>query len=547
MKSAFFLRDLRAQGGWTLRWISFVILISNTGTIVFCAAVAWIVGDAIRDEPVTTLPWVVGLSGMLIRLAANLSRDRLAQHLSATIRMNLRNRLLKRAVDLGPHWLDQSGNAAWWGQQLLEQVDALHGYLSRYLPARQATMFVPLSMILLTLSVDWIAGLLLLMATPIIPIFMMLIGWGTESVHRSQQQQQASLAASLLDRLEALPWIRRMGGLPEAQRSVKDAAVAYRSVSMKVLRVAFLSSATLELFSALAIGLMAIYIGFALLGLVSFGPAPELTLAGGLFVLMLAPECFLPLRQLAQAHHDMNAAKASAFVLAPLLTDSHVQTMNQIMQPTRKDVAVELTDLSMKWPGVDQSLLHRLNLSVNRGDIIGIAGDSGQGKSTLIHLIAGFISPTAGTIKRDRHWAWLSQRPHLLHATLRENLQFACSHPVSDQTIETALAQVGLGLPNDMLPHGLETNIGELNQGISGGQAQRVGLCRAMLSGAKLWLLDEPTAALDEQTRDDLVNFLFSHARKSNVTILIASHDNTVLSRCDHIIRIQHASLQVEK
>jgi len=151
---------------------------------------------------------------------------------------------------------------------------------------------VPLCIIAIVFSVDWIAGLLLLLATPIIPVFMALIGWGTESVHQSQQEKQAALASHLLERLEALPWLRRQGAIEETAADVEVAANEYRRVSMRVLRVAFLSSATLEFFSAVSIGLLAIYIGFSLVGLFTFGPSAVLTLASGLFILLLAPECF---------------------------------------------------------------------------------------------------------------------------------------------------------------------------------------------------------------------------------------------------------------
>ena len=516
------------------------------GSIGLSGSVAWIIDHAVHGKPNHLWPWLIGISGIMLRFSANLWRGRLSQSLSARMRTSLREKLIAQATHLGPHWLNSHGNAAWWSQHLLEQVDALHGYLSRYLPARQAALFIPLVMIAITLSVDWVAGLLMLLATPIIPIFMVLIGWGTEAVHRSQQEQQASLAANLLDHLQALPWIRRVGGLTEAQENVNQSAVTYRQLSMKVLRVAFLSSATLELFSALSIGLMAIYIGFALLGMVNFGPAPDLMLASGLFMLMLAPEIFLPLRQLAQAHHDMLAARASAHALIPLVSEQPLCPLSQFDQPEKDCHTIELVDVSMHWPRSIYPLLDRVNLNVKRGEILGIAGDSGQGKTTLVNLIAGFISPTKGTIRRDPHAAWVDQRPHLLHATLRENLLLGCQSNANDETLTSALTHVGLKLPNDTLPHGLDTQIGESNRGVSGGQAQRIALCRAILSGYKLWILDEPTAALDEYTRDNLLDFMFSHAKDHYITILISSHDRHVLSRCDRIVRLDRGTLQVD-
>lgn len=543
--SASFLGQLRAQAKPVLRQLSVAAALAAAGMTCFSAAVALAVNAAMHSQAPSPWLWLLGIIGITLRLLANLWRDRKAQWLSAQIRNRLRDQLLAQATTLGPSRLARKGNTAWWAHQCLEQVDALHGYLARYLPARQAATVIPAIVIAITSMVDWIAGILILLATPIIPIFMALIGWGTEAVHRTQQDQQASLAAHLMDRLQALPWLRRMGATHEAERDVGTAAQNYRKISMRVLRVAFLSSATLEFFSAVSIGLMAIYIGFALVGLITYGPADQVTLASGLFMLMLAPECFMPLRQLAQTHHDMNAAKASAQTLAELInTDSVLQIPPTIITKTDSAAAASLDDVTLCWPDAASPVLRHINLRVMRGEILGIAGDSGQGKSTLINLMAGFVSPTSGSVSREANWAWLGQRPHLFHATLRENLLLGTQTPMSDASLENLLAGVGLALPNPLLPGGLDTPIGEANQGVSGGQAQRITLCRAMASDARLWLLDEPTAALDAGTREVLLGTMMAHVKSSGITLVIASHDNDVLSRCDRVVLIKDGSLQ---
>jgi len=207
---------------------------------------------------------------------------------------------------------------------------------------------------------------------------------------------------------------------------------------------------------------------------------------------------------------------------------------------------VRLTGVSHTWPDAATPTLSSIDLSVKRGDIIGIAGDSGQGKSTLINLLAGFVKPTAGTISRDEHWAWLGQHPHLFHASLRDNLLLgaAATATTTDSMLEAQLAKVGLALPDPLLPSGLDTAIGETNRGVSGGQAQRIALCRAMLSEATLWLLDEPTAALDADTSNKLVQAMVQHARDHNITLIVASHDNEVLAQCDRVVVVKDQTLQ---
>ncbi len=561
LASASFLGQLKTESKPVLRLLGMSAALATVGAIGLSAAFALIVHSAMNDRYPEHWLWLLAVAGIGTRMIANLWRDHLGQSLSAQVRANLRSQLLAQATQSGPHRLERQGNTAWWAHQCLEQVDALHGYLARYLPAKQACAVIPLIIIGITLWVDWIAGVLILLATPIIPISMILIGWGTESVHRAQQDQQASLAAHLMDRLQALPWLRRMGATEQAKLGVEQAAEVYRKISMRVLRVAFLSSAALEFFSALAIGLMAIYIGFALLGLVSFGPAQQMTLASGLFILLLAPECFLPLRQLAQAHHDMNAAKASAEILGPLMNKESAATakgsedravfgmpasggQSGFDQP---DVAADLMGVTLTWPDATEPVLNRIDLRIQHGEIIGIAGDSGQGKSTLINILAGFIEPTHGKSIRDPHWAWLGQRPHLFHASLRENLLLGSQTPITDDALKVALAKVGLPLPNPLLQAGLDTPIGESRQGVSGGQAQRIALCRAVLSGATLWLLDEPTAALDADTRDALLDIMSQHAKLNHITVVMASHDQAALSHCDRVFVIKNGSLQERK
>jgi ATP-binding cassette subfamily C protein CydD len=540
---AVFLRQLEADAAPDLKKVAVASFLGALGLIGFSASVAQLISLAITHQTPATWLWFAAVAAIALRFLAHLYRDRLGQGVSARLRQRLRQQLLIQANTSGPFKLQAQGNTAWWAQRHIEQVDAMHGYFAKYLPARMTALIVPLMIIVISLGVDWVAGLLLLLATPLIPFFMMLIGWGAEAIQKTQQDQQASLASQLLDRLEALPWLRRQGALEASSESVEQAAESYRSVSMRVLRVVFLSSATLELVSAMSIGLMAIYIGFSLVGFLTFGPAAALTLFSGLFLLMLAPECFLPLRQLAQAHHDMTAAKAAAQTLAPLLLE---QTSNQKLTTydVEQDSTVTLKHISFQYDGTNnKAILDDVSISFERGQVIGISGDSGVGKSTLLGLIAGFLEPSQGSVQRTEHWSWLNQRPYLFHCSLRDNLLMACQPIPTDQQLIEALADAGIALPDATLVVGLDTAIGDLNRGVSGGQAQRIALARALLNQSTLWLLDEPTAALDEQTRDQLLDTLLSRAKRDQVTVIVASHDQALLARCDQVYSIHQGKL----
>ena len=538
---ASFLRQLKKQAKTELRLAALGSLLSVVGLVGICWSIALIIDAAATEQTTKTWWWGLAALGLLLRYAANLFRDRMSQTLSARIRSRLRTKLLHTASRLGPFGLAAQGNAAWWAHQYLEQIDALHGYLARYLPARLGAAIVPLSIIVVVFWVDWVAGFLLLLATPIIPIFMMLIGWGTESIHQSQQEKQAVLASHLLERLEALSWLRRQGAIEQTALDVEVAADQYRRTSMRVLRVAFLSSATLEFFSAISIGLLAIYIGFALVGIFTFGPAVGLSLSTGLFILLLAPECFLPLRQMAQAHHDMSAAKAASQGLASWLAepvDSHEQSNQPEPIAHTSATVVDARGLSFRFSDESPDLYQNLSLTIASGEMVAISGPSGSGKSTLLALIAGFLSPSQGKVARTKEWSWLSQRPYLFHETLRSNLLMSKQETVPDDQLLVALNAAGLPLPDPALPDGLDTKIGEQNRGVSGGQAQRIALARALLKGSRLWILDEPTAALDESTRDDLIETLVALSRRLQVAVLIASHDEALLRACDRVISL---------
>ncbi len=541
---ASFLRRLKEQAKTELRLAALGSALSVVGLVGICWSIALIIDAAVTEQTTKNWWWGLAALGLMLRYVANLFRDRMGQTLSARIRSRLRTKLLHTASKLGPFGLATQGNAAWWAHQYLEQIDALHGYLARYLPARLGAVIIPVTIIMVVFWVDWVAGILLLLATPIIPIFMMLIGWGTESIHKTQQEKQAALASHLLERLEALSWLRKQGAIEQTALDVEMAADQYRRTSMRVLRVAFLSSATLEFFSAVSIGLLAIYIGFALIGIFTFGPAVDLSLSTGLFILLLAPECFMPLRQMAQAHHDMSAAKAASEELSSWLVepvDSHEQS-NQ-PEPIARDSAtvVNAEGLSFRFSDRSPDLFQNLSLQIISGEMVAVSGPSGSGKSTLLALIAGFLSPRHGHVARTQEWSWLSQRPYLFHETLRSNLLMSQQETVPDAQLLEALSAAGLPLPDPALPDGLDTQIGEQNRGVSGGQAQRIALARALLKGSRLWILDEPTTALDESTRDGLIETLVAMSRRLQVAVLVASHDLALLKACDRVVNLPMA------
>jgi ATP-binding cassette subfamily C protein CydD len=523
---------------------------AGLATIALAGVIAWLVHQALFESAASSVwPWLgIAFIAVLARHGLQALRDWAGQQLAFKVRQDLRERMIATAGRIGPIHLAHRGHSGAWASRYQEQVEALGGYYARYLPSLGLALLVPLALLAAAFTQDWVAGLLLLFSAPLIPVFMALIGMGSQQIHEAQQDSQNRLAGHFLDRIRGLDLIRRSLALDAAGKDVAEAADGYRRLSMRVLRVAFLSSAVMEFFSAVAIGLVAIYVGFALLGFLDFGPAGQLTLFSGLFVLLLAPEYFQPLRQFAQSYHDRASAVAAAAALEPLLREPPVPRQEPQPLPADTEPALlRLDRVSLRYDHEGPPALDDLSLCVYPGEDVAIVGPSGSGKSTLLALCAGFISPSAGSLARAepaRHFAWMAQRAHLFHGSLRDNLLLGASPLTSDVEMVAALRSAGLPVEDPTLPRGLDTPIAEGNRGLSGGQAQRVALARALLSGSRLWLLDEPTSALDPETEDDLLTRVLEHARERGITILLATHHAAVYRRLGRVVHLEQGRLR---
>lgn len=466
---------------------------------------------------------------------------------SADIRERLRARIVERIGALGPVRLAASHSAG-IASRALEQVDAVDGYFARYRPQRIVAVGIPAAILITAFTQDWIVALLLLLAAPLIPLFMAIVGMGAEHLNRQQFETVTRLAGHFLDRVRGLSTLRLFGRAEAAIDEVQAVADTYRQRTMRTLRVAFLSSAVLEFFASVAIATVAIYVGFGLLGYIEFGNAPELTLFSGLFVLLLAPDYFQPLRTLAQHYHDRAAALGAADGLRELLEQPGPATPPADHAGTDDRTGhIEIRDLAFAHDE-RETLFHNLALTVTAGERIALVGPSGCGKSTLLQLLAGFMAPDAGTIAIDGRApgtagpvAWVGQRPFVIAASIRANIALA-DPDAAPAAIERAAEQAGVMAFARDLPQGLETMLGENGTGLSGGQAQRVALARAFLAPAPLLLLDEPTAHLDAAAEAAVLTALRQLATTQR-TLVIASHHPSVRTMVDRVLTIEGGRL----
>jgi ATP-binding cassette subfamily C protein CydD len=442
-----------------------------------------------------------------------------------------------------------SGEAA---SAIAEQADALLPWLLRYQPARWRVMLIPPVIVLAVACLSWAAALILAAAAPLIPLAMALIGWRAKAASEEQLQALGGMNGFLLDRLRGLSTLRALGAVDATARRLRACAEDLRQRTMRVLRIAFLSSAALELFSALAVAFVAVYVGFHLLGQVGIGSwGRPLSLGEGLFILLLAPAFFEPLRDLSAAWHDKAAGQAAQEALAALrrgvtpLPGALGESAAALPREPAGPPAVHIEALRCGHAGA-APVFHDLHLSIGAGEHVALVGASGAGKSTLLSIIAGLVPVSAGTVRigglalDERHaaalrgrMAWVGQKPHVFPGSVHDNV--ALHRPqVSRERVRAALWQAGLGVLAHVTP---ESTLGEGGQGLSGGEAVRLSLARAAaMPQADLWLLDEPTAHLDRDTAQGVVDALLRMARGR--TLILATHDRALAARIGRVIDV---------
>ncbi len=440
---------------------------------------------------------------------------------------------------------------------IAEQADAALPYLARYPAVQLKVAVVPLAILACVLPFSWAAGLVLLIAAPLVPLFMALVGWRAQRASEEHLAEMGTLNAFLLDRLRGLATLRALDAVETTTHRLESVAQTLRIRTMAVLRIAFLSSAVLELFSALGVAMVAVYVGFHLLGQLQFGAwSGKLTLGEGLFVLLLAPSFFEPLRELSTVWHDRASGRAALDALdrlaaAPLkLVGGPAAPSTAFSPPLRTPPGVELAGVGFHHPDAGQPLFEALDLRVMPGEHVAILGPSGSGKSTLLALIAGLVPVRSGRIavggteldestapELRARIAWIGQRPHVFAATVRFNVSLGRPE-IHARAVDAALGAAHL---RALAGAAAGRRLGEGGAGLSGGESLRLAIARAAADRARdLWLADEPTAHLDAATAREVTRRLLAQAKGK--TLIVATHDPELAARMDRVIRLPMAS-----
>ncbi len=465
----------------------------------------------------------------------------------ARVREEIRMALIKRIVDLGPAYTERqrTGDLV---SVALEQVEALHDFFAHYLPQLALAVLIPAAIFAFIFPLSWAAGLVLLATAPLIPLFMILVGMGAESISQRNFQALSRLSAHFLDILQGLPTLKLFGRSRSAAAEIAGTSAEYRRQTMQVLRVAFLSSAVLEFFSAVAIALVAVYLGMHYLGYLPFGDyGRPLDLGSGFFILLLAPDFYLPLRELGTHYHARAAAVGAAEGILKVLSTTGSQPLSRTGRCLPEGpIGVRFEDVAFTYGSGRQPVLRGITFEMAEGERLALVGASGAGKTTLLNLLMAFVVPTSGRIMINsepidglnpeglrRKMAWVGQRPVLFDGTVRENILFGRPEAAADALEDAARAARVIDFCRH-LPDGLDTRLGEQGVGLSRGQAQRVALARAYLKNAPLLLLDEPTAGLDTENEKMVLEALETLTRGR--TVLMATHRLENLQRADHIV-----------
>jgi ATP-binding cassette, subfamily C, bacterial CydD len=467
-----------------------------------------------------------------------------------------RKTLLARESRVSP--LSSHGFSSAHGAQLIaNKLDMLLPYLSRYHIASFKTRTVPFVILAIVAWYSWVAVLIFIIAGPMIPVFMALIGYAARDASLKHLKETGSLNALLLERLNALVDIKLLDGRDVMVAQFFETADALRKRTMAVLRIAFLSSTVLELFSAIGIAMVAVYVGFTLLGELNFGTyGAPLTIGGGIFLLLLAPDFFAPLRDLASAWHDRASALGVAEELAELEAKpkSFMLGSGERVPALGGAVAIETHGLCYERP--DGGVIAYADCHIRAGETVAITGPSGIGKSTFLALLAGLLRPSGGHITvagvplhddTADGWrarlAWVSQTPHFDNASLRANVVGA--ELFDAERWKASLTAVGLDALAANLPHGELTRMSETGGGLSGGEARRVMLARALYADADVILADEPTADLDGENARRVTESLLALAQRGK-TLIVATHDARLKAQLSREIALSAAqSLEV--
>ncbi|MEZ8718396.1 cysteine/glutathione ABC transporter permease/ATP-binding protein CydD [Vibrio splendidus] len=547
---------LKQQSKLAKRWLMIAIslgVLSSVFLIAQAALLASILHQLIIEN-VDKSELVGHFAGLALsvvgRAGCTWGREIAGYRCGEQIRVYIRQLILDKLRELGPAYI-KGKPAGTWATLLLEQVEDMQDFFSRYLPQMSLSVMIPFIILVVVFPVNWAAGLIFLITAPLVPMFMALVGMKAADANRKNFKALQRLSGHFYDRLQSMTTIRLFDRTNAETEVLKGASEVFRTRTMDVLKIAFLSSAVLEFFTSISIAMTAVYFGFTYIGELNFGHyGAGITLFAGLFILILAPEFYQPLRDLGTFYHAKQQAVGAAESIVEFLeTDiTKVKSGNTQLDPAQ-GINIEATDLKVLSPEGVQ-LVGPISFALNTRQSTALVGPSGAGKTSLINAILGFM-PYEGSLKingielRDLDLAswrktisWVGQNPLLLHGSIRDNVTLG-KHDIADQVVENTLEQ---SFASEFVnEHGLDYMISDRSGGLSVGQSQRLALARAMIQDGQFWLLDEPTASLDTRSEQLVMKGINSNIESR--TALLVTHQLAPLKSVDNILVMRDGGL----
>jgi ATP-binding cassette subfamily C protein CydD len=471
---------------------------------------------------------------------------------AARIKIALRDQVYRHLQALGPRHLagERSGALA---EVLTKGIEDLEAYFARFLPALALSALLPLAILAVVFPLDWLSGMVMILTAPLIPFFMILIGKGAERLNQEQWKELARMGAHFLDVIQGLTTLKLFNASRREADLIGRISEGYRTSTMKVLRVAFLSSAVLEFFSTVSIAVLAVFIGFRLyrldLPLPDWVALPHIGFFYGFLILLLAPDFYLPLRSLGTHYHGRMEAIAAAERLIEIL-ETPVPQAAAATASLHPGVPIGIRFEQVRFayePG--REALTGATFEIRPGERVALVGPSGAGKTTVINLLLGFIRPEGGSILVNgldlteldledwrRRLAWVPQGPRLFFGTVLDNIRLGAPE-ASMEAVHEAAQRAHAADFIEALPEGYLTRVGERGAGFSGGQIQRLALARAFLRDAALVILDEATASLDLESERLVQAAIETLVRER--TVLMVAHRLSTVERADRILVLE--------
>ncbi|WP_311568345.1 heme ABC transporter permease/ATP-binding protein CydD [Photobacterium arenosum] len=487
-----------------------------------------------------------------LRAACSWGREVAGYRCGEHIRLHIRQLIIQRLHQLGPAFI-KGRPAGSWASLILEQVEEMQDFFARYIPQMALSVLIPVVILVAVFPFNWAAGLIFLITAPLVPLFMALVGMGAADASRRNFTAMQRLSGHFYDRLQGLATLRLFNRADAEAENLHDAADTLRKRTMEVLRMAFLSSAVLEFFTAISIALVAVYFGFSFIGELDFGHyGLPITLFTGFFILLLAPEFYQPLRDLGTYYHaKAQAIGAAESIVTFLNTQADDMSQGEQPLPSPETIRISLTDVKVLSPQ-GQVLAGPLSFDIDARQQVALVGPSGAGKTSLLNALLGFL-PYEGSIKVNgaelreidpAQWrqaiSWVGQNPLLIHGSIRDNITLG--NPLA--TNEHIRQVADKAFANEFIQHlerGFDHPVGDRSAGLSVGQAQRLAVARALLQNGSFWLLDEPTASLDANS-EHLVQQSLNQATQGQTTLMI-SHRLDQLTSMDKVLVLENGQI----